>query len=115
MSYREVKDPNHGVDVAKRDTFFLRYDATHKRVVEFDKEDQEERPRTCDLSASFNTTIFCEAWGDDMMVDGGYIENPDSYSIGVNAPFRAGKGFYNIGGGENYYHGVGRLPGIGDG
>lgn len=113
-AYGEAFDPLNGVDRSGRDTVFVRYDTSQKRVVVYDRDEQAEYPRTCDLSTAFESIIMCDGWG-EMMVDGNYAEAFGTINIGIDAPFRALKEFYNLGGGENFFHGIGRLPGVGDG
>lgn len=112
-AYGEAKDPLNGVDFAGRDTSFIRYDTLNRRVVELTP-DGEEYPRTCDLGASFNTTITCD-FSDGIMVGGGYSTDFSWSTVGIGAPFQAIKHFVTLGGGDTFYHGVGRLPGLGDG
>lgn len=97
------------------DTTFLRYDMPTSRIVAFVPETQEERLYECDLSADFGGHAFCGI--QEMYVEGGYADDGPAYLlVGEDSVrFNAEKVFYDVGGWVTYYHGVGRLPSIGDG
>ena len=105
----------HGIVSSGRDTTYLRYDTIKTRVVAL-QENGEEEDYTCDLNADFGTMISCNLFGGETYVDGEYAREDDFLLVGGDhVPFNAAKGYENIGGGINYYHGIGMLPGVGDG
>ncbi len=113
VAYRSGKDPLHGVDFSHIDSTFLRYDDLHTRVVAL-REGKEE-DYTCNLSASFGSRATCDLYG-EINVGGGYAEPGGHLLIGTDTlSHNAVKDFWNLGGGVSFFHGVGYLPGVGDG
>lgn len=114
-AYAVAVDPVQGLNEAVTDTVYLRYDTLRTRVVALARDGTAEQDYTCDLSAAFGTVAPCDLMG-EMHVGGGYAWDDGRLVVGgdtLHVP--AVKHLYNVGGGVSYYHGVGMLPGIGDG
>jgi hypothetical protein len=109
-------DTDHALSVPElvhRDTVLLRYDEVNKRILARGNSEDLEWHYTCDLSTPFGVMFECD--GQEVTVLGGY--SPDyPLTIGgsaVTVPAR--KIHTHIGGGSEFYYGIGELPMIGDG
>jgi hypothetical protein len=95
---------------------YLRYDTAQARILQFHLDQSEESSYTCDLSADFNSSGTCF----EMVsggASGGYASD-DDFQVAVGseqAPFSAVKAYVGLTGGSRYFHGIGRLPVLGDG
>ena len=97
------------------DTTLLHYDTLNAQVVKRSLRGGEERQHTCPLNTDFGRNMTC---GNDPYYDvgGGYAEERHFLIVGEDTVrYNAVKRIYSIGGGSDFYHGVGRLQGIGDG
>lgn len=111
-AYSTARDPLMGYEHTATGMVLLRYDTLGARVVARSLEGTEEFDYTCDLSTDFGTVTRCGEFG-EMYVSGYYT---GFYLGGHGSIYVAAiKNHFTAGGGTSYYHGVGMLPGIGDG
>ena len=95
---------------------YLRYDTSQARILQFHLDQRQESSYTCDLSADFNSSGTCFEFVSGG-ASGGYASDQD-FQVAVGseqAPFNAVKAYVGLTGGFRYFHGIGRLPVLGDG
>lgn len=114
--YLAEADPVYGIDLKRSRRLLLRYDPVGARVVALAPAGGAEWGYTCDLSTPFGASASCGD-GRGMRASGGFGVSPwDFVLIGTDTVrYRAVKHLYSLGGGDSFYHGLGRLPGLGDG
>ena len=106
----DIYDPVQSRDNTFFNTSYLRYDTLGTRILSWSERNQRDEEYTPDLSADFGS----ETSG--FMVLGGYNDENKVLGIGSDSlHFKAEKGFLNLGGIVTYFHGIGYLPGVGDG
>ena len=115
-TYASVNDELSGEHYTHNGRVYLRYDTLTTTVRALTKPDGEEWEYTCKLSAAFGDVVECDTF-QEAYVEGQYADTYFNYITigGEEVPFAAAKNFGNIGGTEAYYHGIGRIPGLGDG
>lgn len=113
-SYTSVVSHGNPAEIVL-DTLWVRYDSTATRIVARSPQSVEEWAYTCDLATDFGATIPCEMFG-EADIHGGPAAGAELATWdGAAVPFLISKSYCNPGYCLMYYHGIGPLPGVGDG
>ncbi len=113
-SYTSVVSHGNPAEIVL-DTLWIRYDSTATRIVARSPQSMEEWAYTCDLAADFGGRMPCEEF-EEVNFYGGPADGVElSTWDGAAVPFTTSKSYCNLGYCLMYYHGVGPLPGVGDG